>query len=157
MPRKTRKVTKEVQVRFDAAMERIKEVLDVRTQMEIAEMIGVRQSSISDAKRRCSIPSDWLMTIWRTTGISPDWIMDGDKCGHKYAVASMEPGELVNALAIREQVEAEVRAEVDNLNLGELLVRIHAAAPGVKITIEAAGPEFMPMGDPTFTHLEQGQ
>ena len=35
------------------------------------------QSSIADAKRRGSIPSDWLLMLWRKKGTNPDWILWG--------------------------------------------------------------------------------
>lgn len=62
----------------EQAMDRIKEVTGCSTQMQLAEALGVRQSSISDAKRRASIPAGWLLTLvrrpWR---VNPDWILTG--------------------------------------------------------------------------------
>ncbi|WP_319470087.1 S24 family peptidase [uncultured Pseudodesulfovibrio sp.] len=36
-----------------------------------------RQSSISDAKRRCSIPADWFLKLYRSHGLDPDWLSEG--------------------------------------------------------------------------------
>ncbi len=47
------------------------------TQVVIAEGLGVRQSSISDAKRRCCIPASWLITLLRRFGLNPDWVVTG--------------------------------------------------------------------------------
>jgi hypothetical protein len=116
-------------------MERIREVFCVRTQVEIAERLGVRQSSVSDAKRRSSIPGDWLLTIWRATGVSPDWIMDGDACGHRFAPVSTEAGQAVNAATLRREIEAEVRAELDTLGMDDLVARLRAVCPDVCIII----------------------
>ena len=150
--RKTMEMTEETKTVFEERLGRIKSVLKARTQVELAEAIGVRQSSISDAKRRCSIPSDWLLTIWAKTGYSPAWIMEGDVCGHRFAVAAMEAGELVNAVEIRKQVEADVRAEVDNLGVGELIERLRSKMPDVQIVIGGCGAfEFQPCGDSIFT------
>ncbi|WP_285905723.1 helix-turn-helix domain-containing protein [Pseudodesulfovibrio pelocollis] len=123
--------------RFEGAMGRIRQVFGVRTQVELAERLGVRQSSVSDAKRRCSIPAEWLLTIWRATGASPDWIMEGDACGHRYAVASTEPGQPINAVALRREIEAEVRAELDTLTMDQLIERLQDKRPDIEIRIPA--------------------
>ncbi|MEZ7197050.1 helix-turn-helix domain-containing protein [Pseudodesulfovibrio karagichevae] len=154
MTRKTKNVTEADRALFEERMGRIMKELGVRTQVQLAEKIGVRQSSISDAKRRGSIPSDWLLRIWNETGVSPAWILDGDGCGHKFAVASDKAGELVNAAEIRAGIEAQVRAEVDNLDAGELIRRLRGKLPDVVITI-GGQPEFEPMGDSVFSSSGQ--
>lgn len=62
---------------FTEAISRIQLVTGCGTQQELAEFLGIRQSSISDAKKRGSIPSDWLLSLWRKKGIDPDWILTG--------------------------------------------------------------------------------
>jgi hypothetical protein len=67
---------------FDAQYERVLEATGCQTQVELANFLGVRQSSISDAKRRHSIPSKWCMTLFEKKRINPDWILGG--IGGKY-------------------------------------------------------------------------
>ena len=43
---------------FAEIYERIKLATSSRTQVELAEVLDIRQSSISDAKRRNSVPGD---------------------------------------------------------------------------------------------------
>jgi phage repressor protein C with HTH and peptisase S24 domain len=62
---------------FEEVFERIKLATGTRTQVEIAEVLDIRQSSISDAKRRDSIPSDWYMKLFEKFGLSPDWLKKG--------------------------------------------------------------------------------
>lgn len=62
---------------FEEAMERIKKSTGARTQVQLAEVLDVRQSSISDAKRRCSVPSDWFLKLYRSHGLNPNWLSDG--------------------------------------------------------------------------------
>lgn len=64
---------------FEAGIERIKQATGARTQVQLAEVLEVRQSSISDAKRRCSIPSDWLLKLQRVTKIHADWYLTGQE------------------------------------------------------------------------------
>ena len=134
---KTEKTQEQI---FEARMGRIKDVLGVRTQVQLAEAIGVRQSSISDAKRRCSIPDAWLITIWRQTGYSPDWILDGDACGHRFAVPSDMAGHAIDAATFRAEIEAAVRAELDDLHMEDLVARMQAINPDIEIRIPAKRP-----------------
>lgn len=61
-------------VNFDEIFERIKLATNTRTQMELAEVLDIRQSSISDAKRRNSVPADWYMKLFENFGLNPDWL-----------------------------------------------------------------------------------
>lgn len=64
--------------RFDEAFDRIKKATGMRTQVEIAKMLDIRQSSISDAKRRQSIPDSWLIKLYQVYNLNPNWILDGE-------------------------------------------------------------------------------
>ncbi|WP_243310547.1 LexA family transcriptional regulator [Fundidesulfovibrio agrisoli] len=82
---------------FDEALERIKRATGARTQVDLAAILGIRQSSISDAKRRQSIPADWLLKLYRSHGLNPDWITSGEapqvlREGMALPVGLMEPG-----------------------------------------------------------------
>ncbi len=82
---------------FDDALERIKRATGARTQVDLAAILGIRQSSISDAKRRQSIPADWLLKLYRSHGLNPDWVTTGEapqvlREGLALPVGLMEPG-----------------------------------------------------------------
>ena len=62
---------------FESQYNRILASAECRTQVELAAVLDVRQSSISDAKRRQSVPSDWLMKLFEKKRINPDWIRTG--------------------------------------------------------------------------------
>lgn len=62
---------------FEEIFERIKLATRTRTQIELANVLDIRQSSISDAKRRNSIPSDWCIKLFERFGLNPDWIKKG--------------------------------------------------------------------------------
>ena len=63
---------------FQDAYERILEVTGTRTQMDVAAFLGVRQSSISDAKRRNAVPVTWLITLLNKMHVSPEWVQTGE-------------------------------------------------------------------------------
>lgn len=84
---------------FQETYERICEITGVRTQVELANLLAIRQSSISDAKRRNSIPADWYMKLFEQFGISPNWLKYGT--GPRYlnrppAAGTPAAGDVVN-------------------------------------------------------------
>ena len=77
MPKIKKKCDDALEKWFGEALDRIKKATGARTQVQLAEVLDVRQSSISDAKRRCSIPAEWFLKLYRSHGLSPDWLADG--------------------------------------------------------------------------------
>lgn len=61
---------------FDDIYKRILFAANCQTQMELASILEISQSSISDAKRRQSIPSDWLIKLYDRFGVNPDWLRE---------------------------------------------------------------------------------
>ncbi len=79
---------------FHAAMTRIQSITGCRTQTELAAALGIRQSSISDAKRRQVIPDSWLVTLLNRHGANPAYITGAPV--HPYLIEDMRreiPGE----------------------------------------------------------------
>lgn len=62
---------------FAAGFLRIAQALNIKTQLELADLLNVRQSSISDAKRRGVIPGEWALKLYRRHHLNPRWIYDG--------------------------------------------------------------------------------
>lgn len=67
---------------YQERIERLYRAAGCRTQVELAEFLGVRQPAISDAKQRRSIPADWLLTLLRKKRINPDWVLSGNGARH---------------------------------------------------------------------------
>jgi len=62
---------------FQAGFERLRTTLGFKNQKELADILEIRQSSISDAKRRDVIPADWAIKLLRKERINPHWIYVG--------------------------------------------------------------------------------
>ncbi len=62
---------------FESQYRRILEVTECKTQVELADFFEIKQSSISDAKRRHAIPSGWLIKLFEKKRISPAWVRTG--------------------------------------------------------------------------------
>ena len=63
---------------FEAAINRIHAIAGTRTQVELANLLNIRQSSISDAKRRGSVPDSWLVALYQQRKANPTWITSGE-------------------------------------------------------------------------------
>lgn len=62
---------------FDEVYERIRRATSARTQVELASILDIQQSSISDAKRRGSVPVEWYIKLYDKFGLSLDWMRWG--------------------------------------------------------------------------------
>ena len=88
---------------FDEIFERIKLATRTRTQIELATVLDIRQSSISDAKRRNSVPSDWCMKLFERFGLNPDWIKKGTGPMYLRTETGYTPVDAELPLAAREE------------------------------------------------------
>ncbi len=65
-------------VLFDDVMKRFYLATNTQSQMEFANWLGIRQSFVSDAKRRNRIPVTWLRElVTRGVNSSPSWVLTG--------------------------------------------------------------------------------
>ncbi len=95
---------------FEFQYKRVFEAAECRTQIELADLLEVRQSSISDARRRQSIPAEWRMKLFEKKRINPEWVLCGQ--GSKYLIpADAEQGKphVVQVTEIRPPRECSVQ------------------------------------------------
>jgi len=62
---------------FYDVFDRIMKATGARTQTELAKLLGIRQATVSEAKKRGTIPAEWIMKLYRSHGLSPVWMVDG--------------------------------------------------------------------------------
>lgn len=62
---------------FEAQFERLKKVSGVDTDTAFASFLGLRQGSISGAKKKRQVPHAWFFQIAEKTGASADWLFWG--------------------------------------------------------------------------------
>lgn len=67
---------------LEQIMKRFFEIANAKTQDELAAVLGIRQSSVSESKRRNLIPSDWYITLFDKFNVNPNWLRYG--CGPKF-------------------------------------------------------------------------
>ncbi|SKA63887.1 LexA family transcriptional regulator [Desulfobaculum bizertense] len=103
---------------FVQVVERIKDATSTRTQVELANVLGIRQSSISDAKRRDSVPADWFLTLFRKFGLNPDWLAMGR--GPKY-IKTKEGYQPFDQPALSETLHEEGTSYGDPMAAGQVV------------------------------------
>ena len=62
---------------FGDVYRRIQMATNTKTQNELASILEVHQSSISDAKRRNAVPPGWFLMLFEKFGLSQDWLRYG--------------------------------------------------------------------------------
>lgn len=67
---------------FPSQLSRLKLATGRRTQAELAEFLGVKQSAVTDAARRGKLPTKWLLALVIYKGVNPEWLLTG--CGPCY-------------------------------------------------------------------------
>lgn len=102
---------------FEAQFKRVFEAAECKTQSALAELLEIKQSSISDAKRRKAVPSDWLVKLYEKRRINPEWIRmgQGGKLLQAVDEAERQRPVVVNAIERRPAEECttdELLAEI---------------------------------------------
>ena len=72
-------LTSEDATAFSEILNRIKQAANVGSDNAIARVLGLRQSSISTAKTRGSIPPSWIINASNLFNVSADWLIYGDE------------------------------------------------------------------------------
>lgn len=122
---------------FEAQYQRVLEAAECGTQLKLAAVLEVRQSFISDAKRRQSVPSDWLVKLLGKKRINPQWIRMG--IGAKYLNPADDKEVMPHAAKI---IEVRPPAECSAQDLINELVRRALENPD----IEAIQKKSLPVG-----------
>ncbi len=95
---------------FESQYRRILEAAGCGTQAELAALLEIKRSSISDARRRKAVPSEWLVKLFEKVLINPDWIRHG--AGPKYlnpADTGQNPPHIVRITEIRPPQECSAQ------------------------------------------------
>ena len=102
---------------------RILVALGLRTQVEVAALLGVRQSSISDALRRNDpdgVPAGWKLRLLETRELNPHWIQTGE--GPMYMVPSEDRITTAsNDVSAKPSTLDELIAEIGRLGPGSVV------------------------------------
>ena len=112
---------------FIEVHQRIQLATNTRTQNELAALLEIRQSSVSDAKRRNRIPSSWYMLLFEKFGLSQDWLRYGVGPMYLRTEQGYEPQEL-SAADVKEPAQySDPAARSTLVTVYSMHCRLHGA------------------------------
>lgn len=94
---------------MENTLTRLKQALGVTTDTALAKALGIKQGSISGAKKKGTIPPGWIIGVAKETGVSADWLLwgTGPKTTGKRDGAGLEPSAIqLNQLLLEACIEA---------------------------------------------------
>ena len=105
---------------YQQALARIYQALEIRTQMELARVLNIRQSSVSDSKRRQHLPEKWLLRLVMGYNLNPGWVLQGKGAKH-LAPSDMGPPD-IETLLNEAKTSDLLRAVAVRMNRPDLIV-----------------------------------
>jgi phage repressor protein C with HTH and peptisase S24 domain len=63
---------------FDSFLQRTFEATGAASQNELASILRINRSAITQARNKDSIPAKWLLKLYRQYGLNPDWLETGE-------------------------------------------------------------------------------
>lgn len=96
---------------------------EIRTQSDLAAALDLRNATITDAKKRDSVPLAWCILLMESKGLSPQWLATGD--GKPFLPMAGTPSPATQA-AINDQLRLNgaIKRQADEAKNGVNLVDI---------------------------------
>jgi len=63
--------------RFESFFDRVTAATGIRSQTELAAVLGINRSAITQAKKKGTIPANWILGLSRKFSLNPDWLERG--------------------------------------------------------------------------------
>ncbi len=61
----------------ESVLSRIMAATGIKSQSELARVLGIGRQAVTDAKKRSHIPADWYLYLCRKYGLNPQWLESG--------------------------------------------------------------------------------
>ena len=65
------------QIKFESFLQRVYKATGMNSQTELASSLRINRSAITQARKKDSIPAKWILQLYRTFGLNPDWLETG--------------------------------------------------------------------------------
>lgn len=89
---------------FDGFFARASRAAGLSSQADLAAMLGVHRSAVTQAKKKDAVPKAWVLTVSRQTGTDPDWLEFGTERSRGGAVS--EAGDYLAVPKVRARLSA---------------------------------------------------
>ena len=64
-------------IEFNIFVRRVAQAIDISSQIELASILGVNRSAVTQARKKGRIPEKWLLQLFRSHGLNPTWLETG--------------------------------------------------------------------------------
>lgn len=104
-------------------IERVKKCLGLKTNIELATRLNIKQNTISAWKKRGNIDFPKIITACEATGVSMDWLLYGK--GGECVVSSNDPTEKIMKMleSMTEEQRRDVLKYIEKEKLWEELIK----------------------------------
>ena len=126
---------------------RLKEVLDVKSDGQLAKYLGITRQNIGAARKRDDVPPGWIYKVAELSGCSMDWLRfgHGPKVRVEYTAEGSKPKGEISSQASPYKLQAswqprradELQSDVDIPGFGaavEMLARIYSSQDQLMIS-----------------------
>ena len=62
---------------FDQVIDRVFKATGIESQTELARVLQVNRSAVTQARKKGCVPDRWLLLLYREFGLSPEWLETG--------------------------------------------------------------------------------
>lgn len=103
---------------FEGFFARASQAADIVSQAELASLLGVHRSAVTQAKKKDAVPKAWVLAVSRKTGADADWLEYGRPARAVEKGAATDDGPYVGVPKVRARLSAgggsfETRGEVE--------------------------------------------
>lgn len=74
---------------FENFIKRVYEATGIESQTDLARILGVNRSAVTQARKKGAIPDRWLLQLYRGYGLNPEWLEKGS--GSTFVGAKQSP------------------------------------------------------------------
>ncbi len=157
---------------FDPFFRRVAHALGIDSQQQLAVLLGVNRSAVTQAKRRDAVPDKWMHILARDYGLRPEWLatgrgaaQQGAQQAHAAPPAPPQPGNYVEVPKVRARLCAgggsfEVGAEVEEFFVFKQQWLQRKGSPGHMVLMDVFGNSMEPEikeGDTVLVDQRQNQ
>lgn len=64
--------------KFDSFLQRVFSATGIESQTELANFLRINRSAITQARKKESIPANWILQLFRRYDLNPDWLETGN-------------------------------------------------------------------------------
>ncbi|EFL49864.1 putative phage repressor [Solidesulfovibrio fructosivorans JJ]] len=105
---------------FEGFFARAAQAADIASQAELAALLGVHRSAVTQAKKKDAVPKAWVLAVSRRTGADADWLEYGRPAKSAAKNDTAEDGPYIGVPKVRARLSAgggsfETRGEVESV------------------------------------------